>query len=105
MRSVIALVLGIGCQTQITQTETLLPEIIVSDSDINFGELEWGSTEYRTITVSNQGELPMGIHPITIEEEGFETNFTLTYFTETIICEDPEVFNVTDSEDWNPNLS
>jgi hypothetical protein len=102
MLSILALVLG--CQTQITSTETLLPEIVVSESDINFGELEWGSTEYRTITIKNQGELPMGIHPITLSEEGFESNFTLTYFTETIICEDPTVFEVTESEDWSPNL-
>ena len=68
------LLLGAACQPQITQIETLLPQISVSNTDINFGDVEWGQTEYRTITIENQGELPMGIHPMALEAEGFETS-------------------------------
>jgi hypothetical protein len=98
------LLLGTGCQTQVTQIETLLPAISISNTEINFGEVEWGETVYRTVTISNQGELPMGMHAISIEDEGFESNFSLIYYTETIICEDPTVLEVQESEDWAPNL-
>ncbi len=98
------LLLGTACQTQVTQVETLLPSISISNTDINFGKVEWGESEYRTITITNQGELPMGLHSIAIEEEGFEDNFSLTYYTETIVCEDPAVLEVQESEDWAPNL-
>ncbi len=98
------LLFGAACQTQISQTETLLPVISISNTNIDFGNVEWGTAEYRTITISNQGELPMGIHPIVLEEEGFENNFALVYYTETIVCEDPEVLVVQEEEDWAPNL-
>ena len=98
------LILGTGCQTQVTQIETLLPAISISNREVNFGEVDWGDTVYRTITVTNQGELPMGIHPIAIEGEGFENNFALIYYPETIVCEDPTVLEVREAEDWDPNL-
>ena len=88
------LLLGTGCQTQVTQIETLLPTISISNRDVNFGEVDWGETVYRTITVTNQGELPMGLHPIAIESEGFENNFAIIYYPETIVCEDPTVLEV-----------
>lgn len=98
------LLLGAACQPQITQIETLLPQISVSNTDINFGDVEWGQTEYRTITIENQGELPMGLHPMALEAEGFESTFSLTYYVETILCDDPAVLDVTNEEDWSPNL-
>lgn len=98
------LILGTGCQTQVTQIETLLPAISISNREVNFGEVAWGDTVYRTITVTNQGELPMGIHPMAIESEGFENNFALIYYPETIVCEDPTVLEVREAEDWDPNL-
>ena len=96
------LILGTGCQTQVTQIETLLPAISISNRDVNFGEVDWGDTVYRTITVTNQGELPMGIHPMTIEGEGFENNFAIIYYPETIVCEDPTVLEVQRSRRLGP---
>ena len=94
----------LGCQTQVTQTDYVLPSIYISDLDVDFGAVDWESTEFKTLYIENQGELPMGIHPIVIAEEGFESNFTLTYYPEAMTCEDPSVRDVTDSEDWDPNL-
>lgn len=71
------LILGFGCSTTISQTETLLPQIYISESNIDFGDVEWGQTVTRTIYVENQGELPMGIKTFDLEAEGFEDNFFL----------------------------
>ena len=98
------LLLGTACQTEVSQTETLLPTISISNTDISFGDVDWGTAEYRTITISNQGELPMGLHPIVLETEGFESSFALIYYPETIICDDPAVLEIRESEDWAPNL-
>ncbi len=81
-----SLVLGLGCQTTVTTTETLLPQMVVSDANLDFGEVEWGQLASRSLYVENQGELPMGLHQIKLEAEGFEDNFSVSYYTETIIC-------------------
>ena len=94
-----------SCQSSVSQTETLLPDIYLSDYNLDFGEVAWGSTEYRTVYVENKGELPMGVHEIKLEEEGFESSFSLTYYTAAITCADQSVLDVQDAEDWNPNLS
>ena len=39
-----------------------------------------------TVPISNGGELPMGLHPITIAADGFEDNFSLFHDVETIAC-------------------
>ena len=82
------LVLGLGCQTTVSTTETLLPQMVVSDANLDFGDVEWGQLVTRSLYVENQGELPMGLHQIKLEEEGFEENFSVTYYTETITCSD-----------------
>ena len=71
------LILGFGCTTTLSQTETLLPQIYISESSIDFGEVEWGQTVTRTLYVENQGELPMGVKNFGLEAEGFEDNFAL----------------------------
>ena len=83
-------VLAIGCQTQVQQDEIELPQLYISAQDIDFGEVVWGDTVYRTVYIENQGALSMGLHAISLETEGFEQNFTLGYFTETITCADTE---------------
>ena len=42
---------------------------------------------------------------LVIESEGFENNFALIYYPETIVCEDPTVLEVREAEDWSPNLA
>ena len=78
--------LVLGCKTSVTTTDTLLPQMVVSDENLDFGNVEWGQTATRSIYVENQGELPMGLHQIKLEEEGFESNFSVAYYTETILC-------------------
>ena len=76
-----------GCQTTVTTDEYELPLLFLSDSSIEFGETEWGSTVYRTLYVENRGQLDMGIRKIALQEEGFESNFALSYFPETMTCD------------------
>ena len=95
--------LFLGCTTEeSTQEEILLPIMELSKKNIDFGDVEWGSTEAKILYVENQGELPMGLKPIVILDEGFEDNFSFSYDTETIQC----ISGYEESEsEREPNLS
>jgi hypothetical protein len=91
--------LVLGCQSEVQQTEIALPLLYISAQSIDFGEVVWGETNYRTLYIENQGELPMGVHPLVLSEEGFESSFSINYFTESIICEDIEASSTSTTTD------
>ena len=85
----------------------------LSTTSLDFGEIDWGSISTKSIYIENQGELPMGLHPISIREEGFETNFSIVYNPTNITCPegadpvDPEVEYHLEAQDTilNPGCS
>ena len=61
------------------------PELVISSEWLDFGELEQGETEVRTFTISNTGDLPMGVSAI-YEGKGMEENFEVSWDKENIVC-------------------
>ena len=78
IRSTPLLVLLIACQEPIEYLETTLPQMEISNTSLDFGTIQWGTSNRKTLYVENKGELPMGLHPLKLEAEGFETNFSMT---------------------------
>ena len=87
MRSFFPLIpLSIACQQPPEYLETALPQMELSTTTLDFGEIAWGTNLTKSFYVENQGELPMGLHSLTLAEEGFETNFNVLYSPQTIEC-------------------
>ena len=63
----------------ISYNEVQLPVMQLSTTSIDFGEVEWEGTASRTFSLTNNGELPMGIGSIELLDEGMEDNFKLSY--------------------------
>jgi hypothetical protein len=87
--SIICLLLS-GCQSKIDQSELEVPQLYISSQDIDFGDVLWGNIATRTIYIENQGGIPMGVHQILLQEEGYEQSFSINYSSETITCEADE---------------
>ena len=96
MRRLSILFLFLGCQEPVEYNEIALPQMELSTTSLDFGEIDWGSISTKSIYIENQGELPMGLHPISIREEGFESNFSIVYNPATVTC--PEGTDPVDSE-------
>ena len=78
MRSFFPLIpLSIACQQPPEYLETALPQMELSTTTLEFGEIGWGTNLTKSFYVENQGELPMGLHALKMAEEGFETNFNI----------------------------
>jgi hypothetical protein len=82
------MVLAIGCQNEPEYIEIPLPKMFISSKNVDFGEVEWGSSSSKEFYVQNQGSLPMGLKSPGIPEEGFESNFQLNYDITNITCTD-----------------
>ena len=52
------------------------PELVVSSELLEFGEVEYGEPEYKSFTVQNLGQLPMGISAV-YQGAGFTDSFTV----------------------------
>ncbi|MEC7984096.1 MAG: MopE-related protein [Myxococcota bacterium] len=97
MRSFFPLIpLSIACQQPPEYLETVLPQMDLSTTNLDFGEIAWGTTLSKSFYIENQGELPMGLHSLSLSEEGFENNFSILYSPLTIEC--PEERTADDTE-------
>ena len=87
MRSFFPLItLSIACQQPPEYLETILPQMELSTTNLDFGEIDWGTNNTKSFYIENQGELPMGLHELKLSEEGFESNFSILYSPQTIEC-------------------
>jgi hypothetical protein len=92
------LFLFLGCQQPIEYIEIRLPEMEMSSTSIDFGTIQWGTSSTKSLYIENQGDLPMGLHTLKIEEEGFEINFSVTYNPNNIECPEEPSENDIDEE-------
>ena len=72
IRTTPLLFLLFACQEPIEYLETTLPQMEISNTSLDFGTIQWGTSNRKTLYVENKGELPMGLRPLTLEAEGFE---------------------------------
>ena len=91
--------LVIGCQGEPEYTEIPLPQMFVSNKNLDFGEIDWGTSSEKSFYIENQGSLPMGLRAPAIPEEGFESSFAITFDPNTVLC--PEGTNPIDTEELN----
>ena len=66
-----------ACEDPINLAGQALPQAELSTSRLDFGALEWGETEYRRVSITNRGALPLGISSIAIGTNEMEQNFAL----------------------------
>ena len=98
IRTTPLLFLLFACQQPIEYLETTLPQMEISNTSLDFGTIQWGTSNRKTLYVENKGELPMGLHPLTLEAEGFENNFSITYNPNNIDCPNEPSENDIDEE-------
>jgi hypothetical protein len=87
-----------ACGEPVALPGTDLPQLMVDDNRLNFGNVEWGETAFRTLTVSNGGEKPMGIDRIELSEDEMEDNFAL-YLGRSVYCEGRPLPNTRNDSD------
>ena len=87
-----------ACQQPIEYIEKALPKMELSTSSIDFGTLQWGTSSTKNFYIKNQGALPMGLHTLQIEAEGFESNFSINYNPNNIDCPEEPSEYATDEE-------
>ena len=88
----------LACQDPVEYLETTLPNMEISTTSLDFGEIQWGTSNRKTLYIENKGELPMGLHALTLEAEGFESNFSITYNPNNIDCPNEPSENDIDEE-------
>ena len=78
----------LGCPSP-TQEFILLdyPEMVISSQWVEFGLVEHGASEVRTVSIQNTGDLPMGVSSIT-EGHGRDTDFEYAWDAANITCPD-----------------
>ncbi len=76
----------LGCP-QPTQEFILLdyPEMVISSQWVEFGLVEHGDAELRSISIQNTGDLPMGVSSVS-EGHGRDTDFEFNFNTALISC-------------------
>ena len=80
-----------ACKSTSNQSEYIrhyLPDAELSTDRLDFGGLNWGYELTRKVTLTNRGELPMGIDKIELNDDGMMENFTLTWSPDEITCPD-----------------
>lgn len=78
-----------GCTTAEPEYEEIeYPKMVLSESTVEFGEVNLGSAVEKTVYLSNQGAMVMGVGVIEIGA-GYASNFTATWDEASIEC--PEV--------------
>ncbi|MFZ5477936.1 MAG: MopE-related protein [Myxococcota bacterium] len=73
-----------GCPPQTTTTEIEYPKMVLSLASLEFGEAEWGESVSRTVTLSNEGGMDMGVGAVTIGDS--ETQYVATWSEGAIEC-------------------
>ncbi|MFN7145183.1 MAG: MopE-related protein, partial [Myxococcota bacterium] len=78
----------IGCQNEVSYEEIKYPVLGLGQASLEFGEVEWGGSVERTVILSNDGDMPMGIGSIAIGEAlvGNDTSFTVAWDAAAVEC-------------------
>ncbi|MEC8380148.1 MAG: MopE-related protein [Myxococcota bacterium] len=99
--SLIVLPTLLACRSteDISYNEVQLPVMQLSTTSIDFGEVEWEGTASRTFSLTNNGELPMGLGSIELLDEGMENNFRLSYNRDSMLCPERDTENSETSTD------
>jgi MYXO-CTERM domain-containing protein len=87
-----------ACRGAVNIDGKRLPQAEVSTHRVDFGEVGWGTTVLQDITISNGGELPLGIETIALGTNEMEQNFTLHLGT-TVDCDGSRSDNSAESDD------
>ena len=77
-----------GCGTTAVDHVTLYPVLTTSQDTVSFDEVDWGATQTRQFTVSNKGDLPMGIHDIVLGTDTMADNWSVAYNFDDVVCPD-----------------
>jgi hypothetical protein len=81
--------LGFGCgEDPIPTPDDLLPNAEFSTQYIDFGDVDWGVTLSRDIVIKNTGKLPMGIGSVMLGTGEMEENFSLSYSSLDLSCDE-----------------
>ena len=83
-----ALTLLAACADPVAIPGTDLPQLTIPDARIDFGNVDWGETAFQTVTVTNSGDLPMGVDRIELGDGEMEESFSL-HLGRTIYCDGP----------------
>nr|MBC8454799.1 choice-of-anchor D domain-containing protein [Deltaproteobacteria bacterium] len=94
------LALMCACRDSVNLTGKRLPQAEISSHRVDFGEVEWGTTVLQDISVSNGGELPLGIETIGLGTNEMEQNFTLHLGTK-VDCDGGDSNTSAEGEDEN----
>jgi Putative metal-binding motif len=78
----------IGCRERYTEVEEYYPNFQFSTSKIDFGEVIWGEVGTKTFTISNDGDLALGIESIEVSADEMGNTFALTWSADDIVCPD-----------------
>lgn len=89
-----------ACRDSVNLAGKRLPQAEVSSHRVDFGEVEWGTTVLQDISVSNGGELPLGIETIGLGTNEMEQNFTLHLGTK-VDCDGGDSNTSAEGEDEN----
>jgi MYXO-CTERM domain-containing protein len=80
-----------GSEPETTATiSEALPSADLSTLAVDFGELDFGDSASRQITLRNGGDLPMGLGDIALMADGMEHNFSVSWNADAISCPDVE---------------
>jgi hypothetical protein len=63
-----------------------LPSADLSTLAVDFGELDFGDSASRQITLRNGGDLPMGVGDISLMADGMEHNFSVSWNAAAMVC-------------------
>ncbi len=76
-----------ACEEETFSTQgPFLPDIEVSTDHIDFGEIAWGETAWSDASITNHGELPLGIVSLALSNESSEENFLLQWSNVDLSC-------------------
>lgn len=77
--------LGACTTTEVVTTEIPYPVMVLSQSSLEFGDADFGATAERTMSVTNDGCMPMGIGEVSIGNTGGES-FSVAWSASDIEC-------------------
>ena len=82
----VPLALLAGCMAQQPTFDYIdYPIMTLSQPSLEFGTAEWGGSVERTLVLSNEGEMPMGVGTIAVNDAD-ETSYAVTYNIANIEC-------------------
>jgi hypothetical protein len=86
----LALSLTACAPAQLPTVQEVLPDVDLSTDWLDFGEVNWGAPITRSLLLTNQGDVDMGVSSIQLIEDGFEANFVVQPNWGSVICPDSD---------------